>query len=162
MFAKWLYLAGTVLCFAPDAQAGFISGHPVQTLIRTESQTLLVDQTTTPVVSRLNARCARSCALRITLNAAVDVGEPDTTIYAIAAVNEDSRGILPFDLVPLVQNVPLSGFRAPLYWSWVTTMREGQGAYDVDVALFTNGKTVHVNSRSVTVEVLEQNPKETP
>ncbi|WP_287131131.1 hypothetical protein [Candidatus Cyanaurora vandensis] len=155
MHRKFLGLGGSLLLGLAPVQAEVISGRPVHTWVRTESKTVLIDQKATTLFPRANFTCRKTCALRITLNAALVIDDPETTIYAEVLVNDDGAGIYPFDLVPLVQNLPFGSFRAPLSWTWVTTMREPGSMLDLDITLFTNGKTIQVNSRSVTVEVLE-------
>ena len=158
MFKKWL-IAGLLLAVPPAAWAGLIGGKPVQTWVQTENTTLKIDENIAPILPRLAVNCPRSCALKITLSAAVDLTEPETTIYAEAIVNDGTGGIFPFDLVPLVQNLPIGSLRAPLNWTWVTAAR-APGLQTVDVLLFTNGKSIQLNSRSITVEVLEQSRAE--
>jgi len=136
-------------------QAEVISGHPVRTIVRTESKAIAIDQKLVPLFPRASFTCRTACALRITINAALSIEEPDTTIYAEAFINDEGAGIYPFDLVPLVQNLPFGSFRAPFTWTWVTSMREAGSTLDLDLVLFTNGKTVQVNSRSVTIDILE-------
>ncbi len=150
-----------VLGLTLPLHAEVITGRPVQTIIATEAQTIIVDQIATPIVPRINLTCERTCAFKITISAAVDIQEPETTVYAEAIINDSGSGIYPYDLVPLVQNLPIGSFRAPLTWTWVTDWHTKRTPdFDLDLILFTNGKPVRLHSRSVTVEILEAPSRE--
>lgn len=146
-------VVGVACLVASTAWAGQISGSPVRTVIQTETQSILLDQEPTLLVAPLNLKCKQRCALKITLTAALDIMEPETTIYGEALINGQGTGVTPYDLVPLVQNIPFGLYRLPLTWTWVTEARLPQ-EQRVEVALFTNGKSVQVHSRTVTIEVL--------
>jgi hypothetical protein len=142
------------LFFSSAVRAGVISGRSVQTLIQTETQTIVIDQDPILLAAPLTVTCRSVCALKITLTAAVDVTEPETSIYGEALVNGVGEGIVPYDLVPLVQNLPFGTFRMPFTWTWVATPKPSKLPQQIEVALYTNGKLIQVYSRSIVVEVL--------